>query len=420
MAEKILTNTGVKVLLDPIPHVRSTCMGIWVGAGSRLEGPSHRGAFHFIEHMLFKGTRRRSAQQIAVEIDSVGGVLNGFTSREYSSFYVKVMDEHLPLAVDLLTDIYTQSTFEEGELERERDVILQEIKMVDDTPEEQALDLFHKSFWRGSSMAHPIQGEMESVSNLKRDDLLEFFRRFYHHREVVVSVSGRFDREFLLEALEERLEPLRGDPQWPAQSTPDPHSGISLVHKDLEQVNVCIGTTAPSARDPDRYVYYILSTILGGGMSSMLFQEVREKRGLAYTVYSFLSPYRDTGVLLINLSTSEDKLCEALEVTLSQMEHMAQAPPSEDQLRIARDQIKGGIILGLESPDRRMARMAKNELYYGRDVSLEEVIQSLEEVTADQVLKAAQRSFDLERINALILGPATGKSLPKRLRALLG
>jgi len=239
-------------------------MGIWVAAGSRLEGRGERGISHFVEHMLFKGTARRSAQQIAVEIDSVGGVLNGFTSREYSSFYVKVMDEHLPMAVDLLTDIYLHSTFDPNELERERGVLLQEIKMVEDAPEDHVMDLFHKTFWKGSSMAYPIQGDLRNVARIRREALLDRLDKHYHHREVIVSVAGNFQESDLMRCLETPLANLAAGPSWPRRKTPRPHPGLRIVDKDLEQVHVCLGVQAPSASHPDRYAYYVLNTVLGG------------------------------------------------------------------------------------------------------------------------------------------------------------
>jgi predicted Zn-dependent peptidase len=419
MAEKIVLGNGVRVLLDPIPHLRSASMGVWVAAGSRLEGARGRGISHFVEHMLFKGTARRSAQQIALEIDSVGGVLNGFTSREYSSFFVKVVDDHLPMALDLLTDLYLNSAFDPQEMERERSVLLQEIRMVEDTPEEHVMDLFHKAFWKNSSMGHPIQGDVRNVSRISREEMLEFLGRYYHHREVLVSLAGRYDAQDILAMLAERLNDLDSAPPWPKLRQPHAHSGLHLVHKDLEQVHVCLGSPAPCATHPHRHAYYLLNTVLGGGMSSRLFQEVREKRGLAYSVYSFVSPYMDTGSLGIYVGTTREELLKALAVIVGQMEDLAQHPLDEETLRGAREQIKGGMILGLESSDRRMGRQAKNELYFGRDVSVEEVIQQMEEVTPDAVQRAAQDVFRPEGLTGVILGKASSSDVPEKLRGLL-
>ncbi|MGQ9859159.1 MAG: M16 family metallopeptidase [Thermodesulfobacteriota bacterium] len=419
MAEKIVLDSGVRVLLEPIEHLRSVCLGIWVAAGSRLEGPEEWGTAHFIEHMLFKGTRRRSAQQIASEIDAVGGVLNAFTSREYSSFYVKVMDEHLPLAVDLITDLYLESVFDPEELERERSVVLQEIRMVEDTPEEHVMDLLYKVMWKGSSMAHPVQGESRQVSRISRETLLDRWRDHYHHREALFSVAGRFQKEQLLRLLEGAGGSLCADPKWPKRRLPKSHAGIQLVKKDLEQVHVCLGVPAPSATHPGRYAYLLLNTILGGGMSSRLFQEVREKRGLAYSVYSFVNTYADAGVLGIYLGTTRDELHEALSVILDQMARLKEEPVSPEVLRSAREQVKGGLILGLESSDRRMGRQAQNELYFGREVSVEEVIQAMEEQTPESVRKAAQEAFQEKCICGVVLGNASGSDLPVALREMM-
>jgi predicted Zn-dependent peptidase len=420
MVERIILENGVRVLLDPIAHLRSVSIGIWVAAGSRLEGPGERGISHFIEHMLFKGTARRSAQQIALEIDSVGGILNAFTSREYSSFFVKVMDEHLPMALDLLADLYLNATFDPQELERERGVVLQEIRMVEDSPEEHIMDLFHRVFWRGSPMAHPIQGDVRNVSRIRRDALLDRLGRHYHHREVLVSVAGRFEADPLLEIIREALQGLGTTPRWPTRKPPRPHAGLVIKERDLEQVHVCLGTGAPSATGDDRHAYYLLNTVLGGGMSSRLFQEVREKRGLAYSVYSFVSPYADTGSLGIYLGTTRKELSQALAVVMEQMGDLAGRPLSEEELRSAREQIKGGMILGLESSDRRMGRNAKNELYFGRDVPVEEVIGDMEVVTARDVQRAAQRALRLSEMTGVILGRASGADLPSEMRDLLG
>lgn len=419
MAEKIVLANGVRVLMEPIAHLRSVCMGIWVAAGSRLEGPRERGMAHFIEHMLFKGTRRRSAQQIAWEIDAVGGVLNAFTSREYSSFYVKVMDEHLPLAVDLVTDLYLDSVFDPTELERERSVVLQEIRMVEDTPEEHVMDLFHKAMWRGSSMAHPIQGESKQVALMDREILVEKWTRHYHHREVLFSVAGNFNERTLLELLERSAGTLSAAPCWPKRKPPRSHPGVSLVEKDLEQVHVCLGVPAPCTTHPDRYAYYLLNTILGGGMSSRLFQEIREKRGLAYSIYSFLSPYADTGILGVYLGTTREQLKEALGVVLEQMADLRERPVSGEMLRAAREQVKGGLVLGLESSDRRMGRQAKNELYFGRDVSVEEIIQAVEQETPDSLQRVAQQAFKEEKITGIVLGRASMSEIPSPLRNLM-
>jgi predicted Zn-dependent peptidase len=419
MAEKIVLGNGVRVLLDQIPHLRSVSAGIWVAAGSRQEEDRDRGASHFIEHMLFKGTRRRTARQIALEIDSVGGVLNGFTSREYSSFSVKVMDTQLPVGMDLLTDLYLNSVFDPQELERERGVILQEIRMIEDSPEEHVVDLFYEGFWRGSPMGYPIQGDAQSVSLLRREELLARLQRHYHHSEVMVCVAGRFETSEVLHELEGRLGGLTVGPMQPDLQRPQPHPGIRLVHKDLEQVHVCLGTAAPCAAHPDRHAYWLLNTVLGGGMSSRLFQEVREKRGLAYSIYSFVNPYADTGTMNVYMGTSREGLREALEATLSQMERLAQAPLDEETLRCAREQIKGGVILGMESSERRMGRLARNELYFGREITLEELLDELDAVDSTAVLRAAQEAFRLDALAGVILGRVSMADLPCSIRALL-
>jgi predicted Zn-dependent peptidase len=418
MTEKIRLSNGGRVLLEPIPHLRSVSIGFWVAAGSRLEKQNEQGICHFIEHMLFKGTRRRSAQQIAMEIDGVGGILNGFTSREYSSFYIKVIDQHLPLAIDLLADLYLHSTFDPLELERERGVILQEIKMVDDTPEDLVMDLFHKVFWRQSPMGHPVQGDSVTIAQLPRELLLDRLGRHYQHRDTLFSIAGHFEPEVLVRLLEERVGDMKSLPRWPPRRPPESFPGLHVVNKDLEQVHVCLGFSAPTATQPERFQYFLLNTILGGGMSSRLFQEVREKRGLAYAAYSFLSIYADAGLLSIYLGTTRDMLCEALTVILEQIDGLAAGPPSMQELDIAREQIKGGLILGLESSDRRMGRQAKNELYFGRDVPVDEVLEQLEAVTAEDVQAAAGAALRLDAMGGVLLGPVALNALPGPLQRI--
>ena len=419
MVEKITLDNGVRVLLDPMEHLRSVSVGIWVAAGSRREAAEENGICHFVEHMLFKGTERRSARQIAMEIDSVGGLLNGFTSRECSSFYVKVIDEHLPVALDLLADIYLNSTFDPQELERERNVIIQEIRMVEDTPDEHVMDLCANAFWKDSPMGLPVQGAPNTVSTIAREDLLNTFHRRYCHEEVLISICGSFNAKDVIRMLDGRLGPLAAPADWPKTDPPEPHPGLKVVEKDLEQVQVCLSMPGPSAVHPDRYAYSLMNTILGGGMSSYLFQEVREKRGLVYNVYSYLGSYSDTGILGIYLGTSPEELNEALTVVLEQMEILAGRPVDEQILRAAREQIKSGIVLGLESSDRRMSRQAKNELYFGRDVTIEEVIERLEAVNAEDVMEAARSAFAINRMGGIILGNASADHLPKEMRDCL-
>ena len=417
MVEKITLDNGVRVLLDPMEHLRSVSVGIWVAAGSRREAAEENGICHFVEHMLFKGTEKRNAQQIAMEVDSVGGLLNGFTSRECSSFYIKVIDEHLPVALDLLTDIYLNSTFDPEELERERNVIIQEIHMVEDTPEELVMDLCASAFWKDSPMGLPIQGVPKTVSAMAREHLLDTFRKRYRHEEVLISICGSYDAKEVIRMLNGRLEPLAAHADWPKTDPPETHSGIEVVEKDLEQVHVCLSMPGPSAVHRDRYAYSIMNTIFGGGMSSYLFQEVREKRGLVYNIYSYLSSYSDTGVMGVYLGTTSDELHEALTVVLDQMEILASRPVGEDILRSAREQIKSGIVLGLESSDRRMSRQAKNELVFGREVTVEEVIEGLEAVSAADVMEAARASFDMNSMGGIVLGNASPDQLPKKMQA---
>lgn len=417
MVQKTVLPSGIQVVTEEIPSVHSVSVGIWVEAGSRDERSEENGISHFIEHMLFKGTQRRSARQIAKEIDAVGGILNAFTSKEFSSFYAKVMAEHLPVALDLLFDLYLNSLFAAEELEKERQVIVQEINMVEDTPDEYIHDLFSQSFWPHHPLGLPILGRLNTISRMDRRTLKGFFLKHYLQIPPIIVAAGKLKHEDLLRPVQEALRKIRPRPKERKIHPPRPHPQIQVKNKQLEQVHLLLGTQGFSVVHPRRYAFTILNTILGGGMSSRLFQEVREKRGLAYSVYSFASSFVDSGLLGVYVGTGDHTLNRVLQVILREMKRLAENSIRPKELRSAKEQLKGNLLLSLESTDSRMSRLAKNEIFFHRFVSTEEIIEGIEKVSAEEISSLAQEIFRPDSFSLTVLGPVTEKTIPKTLLA---
>ena len=415
MVEKTVLPNGIQVVTEEIPNVHSVSVGVWVEAGSRDERDEENGIAHFIEHMLFKGTRRRSARQIAKEIDAVGGILNAFTSKEFSSFYAKVLPEHLPVALDLLFDLYLNSLFATEELEKERQVIVQEINMVEDTPDEYIHDLFSQSFWPRHPLGAPILGRLETISLMDRPKLKDFFSRHYLQIPPIIVAAGRLKHEDLLRPVQKVLRKIKAHPKEKKNRPPRPHPQVQIKNKQLEQVHLLLGTQGLAAVHPRRYAFTILNTILGGGMSSRLFQEVREKRGLAYSVYSFVSSFVDSGLLGVYAGTGIHNLRRVLQVILREMTRLAENSIRPKELRSAKDQLKGNLLLSLESTESRMSRLAKNEIFFHRFISTEDIIEGIERVSAEEICSLSQGIFRPDSLSLTVLGPITEKDIPPTL-----
>lgn len=413
MVKKTTLENGIRVITEEIPNVHSVSVGIWVEAGSRDEGREQNGISHFIEHMLFKGTKRRSARQIAREIDSVGGVLNAFTSKEFSSFYAKVLAEHFPVALDLLFDLYLNSTISADELEKERQVIIQEINMVEDTPDEYIHDLFSESFWPRHPLGLPILGRLETIGRMKRAELREFFTQNYLSVQPILVAAGKLKHEDLLHPVERVLGKIHPHPKRHLNRPPRPHPRVLVKNKKLEQVHVLLGTQGFAATHPKRYVFSILNTIFGGGMSSRLFQEIREDRGLAYSVYSFLSSFRDSGMLGVYVGTGEKTLAPVLRIIHREMKKLSEEPVRPKELRSAKEQLKGNLLLSLENTDSRMGRLAKGEIYFERYIPTEEIIEGIEQVTSEGVAELAQHLFRPGSLSLTVLGGVEEKDIPE-------
>lgn len=412
MVKKTTLDNRIRVISENIPHAYSVTIGIWVARGSRNEQVQYNGVAHFIEHLLFKGTEQRSALQIAREIDSLGGVLNAFTGREYVCYYAKVLHRFLPQAVALLSDIFLNSLFDAEEIEKERKVILQEIGLLEDSPDDYVHDLFSQNFWKDHPLGMPIIGTEQSVGDLSRDFILRYRDDTYRGDEIIIAAAGRVDHEELLSLINGLFDgvpsgssPVSTLPFTPAKST-------ETVEKDLEQVHLCLGTRALPQNDPRRYEAFILNAVLGGSMSSRLFQEVREKLGLAYSIYSYIASHSDSGSLAVYAGTSRERLDEVIDIILREMRRFKTEPLSHDELHDAQEQLKGNVLLSLESSDNRMTKLAKNEIYFGRPQPLREIIKGIDRVTPQGLLDLAAELIDDRYLTMVLMGKVGTLAVP--------
>ena len=411
MVHKSVLSNGVRILTEAMPEMVSSTIGIWVENGSRYETRDENGVSHFIEHLLFKGTNRRTAAQIAEQIDSVGGVLNAFTGKEYTCYYARVLGEDLKMATDLLADLFLDSLFDPAEVDRERQVVLQEISQAEDTPDDFIHDLFNLHFWNGHPLALPIFGSVETVNAINRELLVTFMADRYRAGRGFISAAGAVDHERLVDDCERLFGGIKGDGQG-VPITPPRETVMVLNHpKKLEQAHICIGGPSISQVAPMRYAAYVLNTALGGGMSSRLFQEVREKRGRVYSIFSFLSAFLDCGYFAVYAGTSPEWVDEVIEVTLKEIAKVSREGLTTAELDRAKSQLKGNMLLGMESTESRMNRLARNEIYFRRDIPLEELAGAIERVTNDNVIELARSCFQPDRMGMVLLGDLKGRQL---------
>src|SRR3989304_349002 len=411
---KTQLKNGLKIITEEMPDIQSASIGTTINIGSRNEDTGKSGVSHFIEHLLFKGTKKRTALDIAKEIESVGGVLNAFTGRENTCFYVKILSKDIPLAVDLLSDIFLNSKFDKEELEKERQVVLQEIKMVEDTPDELIHDIFAKAFWKGHPLGMPVLGNFQTIKSLKRDDVLSYYKQSYLPHAVIITAAGNIGHKRLLKLLKpfEKMPCLmKQEARGPKQGIPKPYPGITLEQRDLEQVHLCLGTPSPNQAHPDRYKIYLLNTLLGGGMSSRLFQEIREKRGLAYSVYSYLNLCLDAGSLVIYAGIAPDAFGKTVKLILKELKVFAEKEISKEELTSAKEQLKGGMLLGLETSESRMTKLARDEIYFHRTVAISEIVAGIDKVTAKDILKLAKDIFNPDKISLAAIGKIDRKAI---------
>ena len=406
---------GLIVLTERMDYLCSVAMGVWIKSGSRCEPAETNGISHFVEHMLFKGTRSRTAQHIAREMDSIGGNLDAFTGKETICFNVKSLSDHVPVALDVLTDLVLHPTFAAPDIERERGVILEEIKIDEDNPDVLVHELFTQSFWKDHPLGWPILGTNKTVASLDQEKLFAYHGDRFHGGNIVFSAAGNLDHDRFAEAVAAKFAGLAGGATLHERPAPESSARIVMRNKkSLEQVQICLGVPAPPITDDNRYATLILNTVLGGGMSSRLFQTIREERGMAYSIYSDLSPYRDTGTLCVYAGTSAGKVLEVVDLILVEFAKLKQEPLSDEELTRAKDQVKGNILLGLESSSARMANLARQEMYFRNFFTVDEVIARIDEVDASQVQAMARQLFDSERIAITLLGRLDGVKLGRK------
>jgi len=415
MFNKTDLDNRLRFVTERMPHVKSVSVGIWVNVGSRDERQDESGISHLIEHMIFKGTVRRTARQIAKEIDQVGGMSNAFTSKEFTCFHAKVMSDHFPLVTDLLTDIFINSLFDPGDLERERQVILQEISMIEDTPDELVHVLFCRDLWPEAPLGRPVMGTMETVSAFGRDEIRGYLDRNYLPPKIVIAAAGDIEHQAFVDLMGPAFESLSQAESDNKDGVPQVNTGVNVIGRSLEQVHICLGTRFPSALDERRYAAALLNIILGGNMSSRLFQEIRENRGLAYSVYSFISAYMDTGLLGVYAGVEPNKTIETTRLILVELAKLRDGVLTETELKAAQEHLKGGIVLGAESTDNRMIRLAKNEITFQRYIDFDEVLDAVSKVTVDQVVDLARGFLGTEDLNLTILGPVDESDVPADL-----
>jgi predicted Zn-dependent peptidase len=411
MYRKTVLDNGIRVVSEAVDHVRSIAIGIWVLCGSRHENRRTNGMSHFIEHMLFKGTKSRTAFDIASAIDSVGGVMNAFTGKELTSFYIKIPDYHLAMAIDLLADIFNHSQFDPEEIHKEKSVVLQEISLLDDSPDDYIHDFFDETYWKGHPLGYPVLGSKALVESFNRDAVIRFVRERYHAGNVVLTAAGNLKHEVLVELAGRSFGSMGANVPLNGASPPELSAGIAVIEKDLEQVHLVMGCPAPSSDSHRRYASFLLNAVLGGSMSSRLFQEIREKRGLAYAVHSYLNPYQDTGSLGIYIGAGKDKAQDVIGLTIDEMRRMTQVPLTGRELSSAKELIKGNFLLSMESSDNRMTRLAKNEITFGRHIPVEAVLHKIDGITAEEIQNLAVEMFNPSVIGLAAIGPITEKDI---------
>jgi len=401
---KTVLDSGVTILSEQVSHLRSVTVGIWVSVGSRAESPRDNGIGHFIEHLLFKGTEGRKAIDISREIESVGGSMNACTDREYTFFFAKALAKDFPLVSDLLSDIFLNSRFDGEELEREKGVVLQEILMVEDNPEDFLHDFFHESFWGGHSLGFPVQGTAGNVAAFDRGRVLEYFGDRFRRRGTIVSVVGNLPHERVVAEFSKALGALDLGSRLLPDAPPPPRPGVFLKKRPLEQLHLVLGAPGVSRGSELKYAAHVMNIVLGGSMSSRLFQEIREKRGLAYSIYSSLSSYADTGILKIYAGTSREKAREVLSVTSDVVDAVREGRFRDDEVVLAKELIKGSMQLNLESAEYRMSRLAMNEMFLGRLESPEDVLRRVDDVTPEHVRLLAASMLRRDRFSLAAVG----------------
>ena len=419
MYKKVVLENGVRVVLERMSSLKSVALGVWATVGSRDEGKGEGGVSHFIEHMMFKGTPKRTAFQISNEIDALGGEMNAFTTHEATAFYVKVLDQQMGSAFDLLADLFHHSRFSAKDIAKEKQIVLEEIRTVQDDPEDYIHELHAKDIFGSHPLGRPILGEPRSMKRLSRQLLMQYRQQHYRPEHTIVAVAGNFSFPEIIDTVNTyfgqwkrsqngKVPPAIRETPWPNQ----PQERQSLHAKPLEQVHVCVGFKGLPVGHPDRYAAHVLTTILGGGVSSRLFQEIREKRGLAYTIYSHLSSFLDGGTLTVYAATRPNEVAAVIDRICQETEKLCRRDVVSRELERTKTQLKGSLMLGLEGTYGRMNKLAKDELYQGRHVTLQEIVKAIDRITPDQIRQLSQKLFDLKQFVVTALGPIPKKGIP--------
>jgi len=402
---KTTLKNGIRIVTKNMPYARSVSMGVWVNVGARDESAFESGLSHFIEHMIFKGTQKRSAFQIAKEFDAIGGNTNAFTTMENTCYYARVIDSHTETMVDILSDIFVNSIFDPGEIDRERPVILQEIGMVEDSPDEYIHMLAGRNFWGENPLGRSILGPPENIARFDAQTIKNFFHRLYQPDRIIISAAGKIDHNRLVEMVEPVFGTIQSRDGFPPRKTPQGCSVVDLNHRNLEQLHICLSSRGLSITDPRRYTSSLLNTILGGNMSSRLFQEVRERRGLAYSVYSFISSHVDTGMFGFYMGVDPQRAKETTRLVLAEIDRIKNEPVEAAELSGAIEYTKGSLLLASENADNQMVRSAQNEIHFGDDITLQTIIEKVEAVAADEIQDLANELFNRQQMTLTLLGP---------------
>ncbi|MBM4123790.1 MAG: insulinase family protein [Nitrospira sp.] len=417
MYRKLTLKNGLRVVTERIPTLKSVTVGVWVNVGSRDEGTGEEGLSHFIEHMFFKGTKTRSATQISREIDALGGELNAFTGRETTTFYVKVLDQHLQPALALLSDLFHHSRFDAKEVEKEKQVVLEEIRMVQDDPEDLVQELHHAQMLKRHPLGRPILGRAATIQGLRRADVLRYVGAHYHPHETVIAVAGNFDLAPLSAWLEASFGSTQGSDRprlnrWPSAVS----GGVVVRRKPLEQAHLSLGLKGIALGHKDRFAAHALNAVLGGSVSSRLFQEIREKRGLAYTIYSYLSSFSDGGTLTVYAATRPREITRVVDLVCKEIRRLGASGMDDQELERAKNQMKGSLMLSLEGSHSRMSKLAKDELYQGRHQSLQEMLGEIDRVSSEQVARLSREMLDLNYLSVAALGPVSRATLQSAIK----
>jgi predicted Zn-dependent peptidase len=410
---QVLPN-GLTIITEQMQHIRSASIGIWLQTGSRDEDAVWNGISHFIEHMLFKGTEHRTAEEIARQVDSIGGNMDAFTAKECICFNVKVLDEHLPVALEILSDLVLHPVFDPNDITRERGVILEEIKMDEDNPDYLVHEIFTQNFWKDHPLGKPILGTKETVKKFERHAVLDAYSHRFAPGNIIVSAAGNLDHDRFVELVTKHFEQMKPRKNGFHSPVPKIVSKITLRNKKaLEQVQLCIGVPSHPIAHEKRHAGYILNTLLGGGMSSRLFQNIRERQGLVYSIYSDLNPYRDTGCLAVYAGTSRESAAKVVQSVVSEFHKLKAEPVPAEELRRSKDQLKGSLMLSLESSSARMSNLARQEMYFDRFYDLDELIEKIEAVTVEDLTSLANEFFNTESVAVTILGNLTGLKISR-------